>query len=112
MAGEQRAAHTPEEWRQLVDEQRGGGQSQDAFCAAHGLAKSTFQSWQRRVYGRAPTRAVVAKVTRPSRALGEPLFAPLMGPAARPVSAATSGTGWTVELELGGGLCLRLRQAP
>lgn len=108
MADEERAAHTPEEWRQLVDEQRGSGQSQDAFCAAHGLAKSTLQSWKRRFYGRA--HAAAAKVTQPSRALGAPLFAPLLGPAARQASAAANGTDWTVELELGGGLCLRLRQ--
>lgn len=112
MADEQRAAHTPEEWRQLVDEQRGSGQSQDAFCAEHGLAKSTLQSWKRRFYGRAPAHAAVAKAMQPSRAMGAPLFAPLMGPAARQASAATHGMGWTVELELGGGLCLRLRQAP
>lgn len=111
MPDEQHAAHTPEEWRQLVDEQRGSGQSQDAFCTTHGLAKSTFQSWKRRVYGRAPARAAVAKATRPSRALGA-LFTPLTRPAENRVSRAAHAAGWTVELELGGGLCLRLRQGP
>ncbi|MGH9485163.1 MAG: IS66 family insertion sequence element accessory protein TnpA, partial [Terriglobales bacterium] len=110
MADEQHAAHTPEEWRQLIDEQRGSGQSQDAFCAAHGLAKSTFQSWKRCVYGRAPARAVVATATRPSHPVGAALFTPLARPMAGQASPAMSTTGWTVELELGDGLCLRLRQ--
>ncbi|MGH8428732.1 MAG: IS66 family insertion sequence element accessory protein TnpA [Gammaproteobacteria bacterium] len=110
MADAQHVAHTPEEWRQVVDEQRGSGQSQDAFCAAHGLAKSTFQLWKRRFYGRAPSHAAGAKVTRPSHALGAPLFAPLMRPVASQAFPATNAAGWTMELELGDGLCLRLRQ--
>ncbi len=60
-ADEQRAAHTPEAWRQLIVEQRGSGQSQDAFCEAHGLAKSTFQAWKLHLYGRAGSRSPLCR---------------------------------------------------
>lgn len=106
MADEQRITHTPEEWRQFIEAQSSSGQEQGAFCEAHGLKRSTFQTWKRRLYG-PQSRASDAGAS--SRALG-PLFTRLT----RPVDGAATpqAADWTVEIELGDGLCLRLRRGP
>lgn len=106
MAGERRIGHSADEWRQLIEEQRGNGQSQDAFCAARGLSKSTLQAWKRRLYGSSGTAAPATTAPVRSRALSA-LFTPLPRPVAGP---APSASGWTIELDLGDGLCLRLRR--
>lgn len=91
MSNAPRQKHTPEQWRQLIDAQAASGQSQIAFCAEHGLSKSSFQHWKRRL------KADDIPAAPPSA-----LFAPLMG------APATTDSGWTIELDLGDGVCLRL----
>lgn len=95
MSNSPRRKHTPEQWQQLIDAQAASGQSQVAFCAEHGLSKSSFQHWKRRLKA-GETRAVAT----PSA-----LFAPLAGAASDP------DNGWTIELDLGDGVCLRLRRS-
>lgn len=107
MAGQQHVVRTREAWEQLIAEQRGSGESQDAFCTARGLCKSTLQAWKRRLRGGQGTAVRVAREPRPTPGV---LFTPLLRSGTDRVSAGTSTAGWTVELELGGGLCLRLRQ--
>lgn len=101
MANGLRKQYTAEEWRQIIEAQRGSGQSQEAFCDTHGLGKSTFQAWKRRLYGAG--KSLATPVAPPS-------FTPLFTPLTPQTPAASVGNGWTVELDLGGGLCLRLRQ--
>lgn len=86
------------QWQELIAEQTHSGMGQAAFCAAHGVALSSLQYWKRRLHDKAP-------VTLPVTA-GERLFAPLAVPSAVPADAASKG--WSVELDLGGGVCLRL----
>lgn len=88
-----RQKHSPEQWRQLIEAQAAGGASQIAFCAEHGLSKSSFQHWKRRL------TATGTPASTPST-----LFAPLPG------APADSDSGWTIELDLGDGVCLRLRR--
>lgn len=97
--GTRRSAH---EWRGLIEAQRQSGQTIDAFCAMHGIGKSTLGKWKRRLAGSpavsAPTRSVA------------PLFAPLSAtPVAAPPAVRPRAGRWTVELDLGDGVCLRLR---
>ena len=83
-----------EQWQQLIAEQQRSGLSQKAFCAERGLVLSTFTNWKRRL----------GETTSSNRsAEGDWLELPV---------SLTEGTsaGWDIELELGGGLCLRLRQ--
>ena len=76
------------EWQQLIDDQTDSGQTQAAFCAANGLGVGSFQNWKRRL---------AAEVSpEPWLALG---------------TLAQQGTSaWDIELELGDGICLRLRR--
>lgn len=110
MAGRRRIRYMAEEWRQILETQRGSGQSQVAFCAAHGLGKSTFQAWQRRLHGVDPSRAQAARAQTPSTAFGS-LFTPLTQPVSSSASPTPDAAGWTVELDLGDGMYLRLRRA-
>ena len=90
--------HSPEQWQHLIEQQAASGQSQAAFCRDHGLSKSSFQHWKRRLQshvGAAPAGAATPA-----------LFAPLTD---TPVPTEPD-SGWTIELDLGDGVCLRLRR--
>ena len=75
-----------------------GGQTRGKFCAAHGLALSTFDLWRRKL-GATP---VLVDEGRP-----EPVFVELTNPAQTQMSPTSTGTdAWEVELELGAGVVL------
>ena len=80
------------DWQQLIDDQARSGQSQRAFCAAHALSAKSFQHWKRQL---AATAA--APPPSPWLELGS-------------LPARAPATGWDVELDLGAGVCLRLRR--
>ena len=83
-----RVRRSQEEWQQLVDEQQRSSLSQRAFCQSKGISVASLQNWKRRLL---------------SREAGEWLE---LGQ----VSTATS-PGWDIELDLGHGVCLRLRRS-
>ena len=76
------------EWQRLIDEQTDSGQTQAVFCAAKEISVASFQNWKRRL---------AAEVSpEPWLELG---------------ALAQQGTsGWDIELDLGDGVCLRLRR--
>jgi transposase-like protein len=37
------------DWRQIVEEQRGGGQSVRSYCEEHGISEALFYTWRRRL---------------------------------------------------------------
>lgn len=98
---------TPAEWQAIVERQTASGLSQEAFCASEGIALSTFARWKSRLAG-----ALAAR--EPDRSPPSPLFAELRLPAepkARSCGPATPAEpGWDIELELGAGVCLRIRR--
>lgn len=111
MTSERRIKHTADEWRQLIEEQRRGEESQDVFCEARGLGRSTFQAWKRRLYGKKKESTLAAtRAPVPAQDMSG-LFTPLAPPVAESGSRDRGMAGWTVELQLGGGLCLRLRRS-
>ena len=79
----------PSEWQQLIDEQARSGLSQTAFCAARTVSTTSFQHWKRRL----------SAAASPSPTWLE------LGPLRE-----SAATGWDLELELGAGVCLRLRR--
>jgi len=88
-----------EQWRRLVDEQQQSGLSQRAFCETHGLTVSTFNNWKRRLTMTPPEGGSEVDV----------VFTPLPE-VALCGSVDETDRGWDVELDLGGGVCLRLRR--
>lgn len=98
MSHRRRQKRSPEQWQQLLEAQAASGLSQAAFCSEHGLSKSSFQLWKRRM--RASSSTGIGPAPVPA------LFTPLSGAA----NASQAATGWDVALDLGDGVCLRLRR--
>ena len=97
-----RARRTAAQWRKLIERFDRSGQTRGKFCAAHGLALSTFDLWRRKL---GETQAPAHEDPR------EALFVELTNPAQTLTSRTSSQTGgWEVELELGAGMVLRLRR--
>ena len=98
-----RARRTAAQWRKLIERFERAGRTRGEFCAAHGLALSTFDLWRRKL---GATPAAVEE-DHP-----EAQFVELTNPAQAQASSISSGTcEWEVELELGAGVVLRLRRA-
>ena len=87
------------EWQRLVEEQSAGGLTQKAFCEQAGISRSSFGYWKRKLRAEVASRSA-----EPASARAVSLDDWIELPA--PVSA--SSPGWRIELDLGGGLCLRL----
>jgi hypothetical protein len=73
----------------LIEKQAASGQTQAVFCAEHGISVASLQNWKRRLLVPAATPA-------PRFELG--------------TLADAQSTGWDIELDLGEGICLRLRR--
>lgn len=88
--------YSAEQWQQFIEQQATNGQSQETFCVTQGLALSTFRRWKTRL------------CTQPAESSPNPmaLFAPLLGTS----EASDCGNGWDIELDLGHGICLRMRR--
>jgi hypothetical protein len=82
-----RVRRSRDEWQQLVDEQAASGKTQTAFCAQRGINVGSFSHWKRRLAEESP--------------------APWIELGSLPTSPAA---GWDIELDLGEGVCLRLRR--
>ena len=77
-----RARRTAAQWCKLVEQSERSGQTRSRFCAANGLALTTFDRWRRKL------PAAPAAEARP-----EPLFVELTHPAPTQTSASSTGTG-------------------
>lgn len=84
-----RIRRSREEWQQLIEEQKGSGQTQAAFCAAHGVSVGSLQNWKRRL-------AAPDATPEPWLEFGT-------------LAEAKSAT-WDIELDLGDGIVVRLRR--
>jgi hypothetical protein len=83
-----------EQWQRLIDEQHNSKLTQRDFCQQNNLAVSSFCNWKRRLsQGNERSQATQDNTWL---SLPEQLFSP-------------SGN-WRIELDLGGGICLRLNQ--
>lgn len=88
------------EWQELIEEQAVSGLSQKAFCSQRGISVATFGYWKRKLRHESSSLPMGSGAETVSLADWIEL----------PTHESASGGGWQVELELGNGLCLRLRQ--
>ncbi len=88
------------EWRQLIDAQASSGLTQKAFCERAGVSLATFGYWKRKLRAEAPCTSTEPGTETVSCADWIEL----------PIEGSATGGGWQIELALGNGLCLRLRQ--
>jgi len=96
----QRDAQT---WWAIVQRQMEGGLSQVAFCAAEGLSVSSLQNWKRKFVREGRFSEAPPTPAAPAA----PWFAELAVP--EPGSESVPPT-WQIELELGGGVVLRIHR--
>jgi hypothetical protein len=82
-----------EEWQHLITQQQSSQFSQKAYCREHGLGLSTFQYWKRKL------RTAGLPVSQADTWLELP----------SPVDGSLVAD-WDIELELGHGVYLRLKQ--
>ncbi len=94
-----RIRRSEDEWRELFVRFEHGGQTREQFCADEGLAVSTFSRCRQRM------RALGHEDGKLS---SEAVFVALSS-AEAPDAVASP---WDVELQLGAGVFLRLRQPP
>ncbi len=94
-----RIRRSEDEWRELFVRFEHGGQTCEQFCADEGLALSTFSRWRQRIRAQGHADA---------RLSSETVFVALSSVDAPDAVASP----WDVELQLGAGVFLRLRQPP
>jgi len=92
--GSKRIRRSTDDWREIFGQQRSSGLNQAAFCQREGIALSTFARWKQRLADR-----VEPEQEAGGRAGGD--WIDLSG-------LAGGRSGWTIELDLGDGICLRL----
>ncbi len=90
-----RTRRSADQWRKLIAEQADSGLSQEAFCKEKRLALSTFANWKRRLGSEPAVRDEQAPDPSTWIDLG---------------SLGARSSGWDIELDLGDGICLRLRR--
>jgi putative transposase len=93
MSSRRRFRRSADEWQALIAEQAGSGLSQTVFCQRNGIALSSFSKWKHKLGLEHAAQADTADQAPPWIDL-----------AALPSAAS----GWDIELDLGGGVCLRL----
>ena len=91
---QRRVRRSESEWRELFARFEQSGQTGEAFCAEHGIVLSSFLRWRKKLRPSARIAPMAAH---------EPLFVEL--------TSKREAAHWEVELELGGGIVLRLRRA-
>jgi putative transposase len=87
--GGTRVRRSRETWQRLVDEHAASGQTQRAFCAQRGISLASFGNWKRRLA---------------TEAASDDPWVEVLG-----VTESRTGD-WDLELDLGAGVCLRLRR--
>ena len=92
----QSSSLSAEQWQQVIDQQKTSGMSQRAFCNTHCIGLSTFTHWKRKLQK--------SPVTTPKEIPEQQEWIELSSQ-----SEATS-QAWHIELELPGGVTLRMRQ--
>ena len=87
---------SPEQWQQVIDQQQASGMSQRTFCNTHDIRLSTFTHWKRKLQSR--------PVTAPKEPSEQKEWIELSP------GLQTASQTWLLELELPGGVTLRMRQ--
>ena len=90
------------QWQSLVERAARSPLGIRQFCRHEGVSSASFYAWRRRLDAQARQALPAAQATSEGAFLD---LGTLDG-----VGASAAGTGWEVELDLGGGAVLRLRR--
>ena len=95
-----RIRRSAEQWRELLNRFEHSGQTREQFCTEQGLALSSFTRWRGKLRQQRPAVADGAGA-------GEAVFVEL---APDQAVSAQPPRPWELELQLGGGLVVRVRR--
>lgn len=99
-----RTNRTPKQWQRLITEFEAGHQGPEEFCRKHGLGSNRFYHWRRKFRNQG-----TAAVDDSAGPLVDFVELPPVSPKAAPERAPAGDGDWRVELDLGGGMVLRVR---
>ena len=97
------------QWRELIERFSRSGLTRKAFCAREGIGESTLGAWQRRLRNTAPTALEGSRKVGSDQGLFAEFTLPGSTDGDRPAEQCTQP--WDVELDLGDGMCLRIRRS-
>lgn len=89
-----------EQWQQIIDQQIESGLSQKDFCQLHHFSLATFSNWKRKLKNNSDNKPVESISSADQDWVAFPEELP----------ESTSGLPWHMELELPGGVILRMRR--
>ncbi len=95
---------TAAKWQERIERYARSGLTRRAFCAQEGIGESTLGAWQRRL------RSAAAAMPEAGQTPGLFTEVSLSESPGQPHPAEAQAPCWEVELDLGDGLCLRMRR--
>src|SRR5210317_271501 len=91
---------TPKQWQQIVNQQHESGLSQKAFCQSREISLSTFTNWKRKLRQEPEANAIDCQSEQQPDWVEFQMDALSVPP----------DNSWHMELELPGGVVLRMRR--
>jgi hypothetical protein len=110
MKSTRRPRRSATQWQRLVSQQATSGLTALAFCERHDLSYASFIQWRRRLrHCELSAEAEPTAAAQESLAVQSMPFIELTAPSA-PGALCTDAERWLIELDLGGGIQLRIAQ--
>ena len=104
MTQRKKVVRTPRQWQRLVTEFEAGDQGPKEFCRKRRLSSTQLYKWRKRFRGEE-----AAAGNGSAGPLVDFMELPVVSPKAAPERSPAGDGSWRVELDLGGGMVLRLR---
>lgn len=104
MTQRKKVVRTPRQWRRLVTEFEAGDLGPKEFCRKRRLSSTQLYKWRKRFRDEEP-----AAGNGSAGPLVDFMELPPVSPKAVPAGAPAGDGDWRVELDLGGGMVLRVR---
>ena len=89
---------SPGQWQQIINDQKISGLPQKAYCRQHGLSLATFCNWKKKLAHQEQQATIPSQETNDWIEVSTD-------------ASPSQSNPWTMELELPGGVTLRMRQA-
>jgi len=107
MKSTRRPRRSATQWQRLVSQQATSGLTALAFCERHDLSYASFIQWRRRL-----RQSELSAEAEPTAAVQEPLAVQSMPfiELTAPSKLCGGADRWLIELDLGGGIQLRIAQ--
>ena len=93
-----------EQWQQIINQQLKSDLNQKNFCQTHNISLATFSNWKRKLKEESAPHSQIVQLQPDSQSDKEWIELPVDLP------STAEHASWHMELELPGGVILRMRQ--